>query len=326
LLGIIAFLTTFALFLLAFAVRIKNSRLKIIFTLAFLIIFLLPFYLTVNVLGDFYDHKEIDPENLDYQTESGNQYSHDFNEQARENGNLVYIYIAEDELRQEWNKQSKIKYDDDLNGYPLGSTLIRYLASRGFRKDSVGVSRLTQDDIKLIEDGVTNYKFKNRLFSIYPRIYETVWEIDYYQRTGDPNNKSLAQRIEFAKASILLIKENPWFGIGTGNWVLKYNEIYDKMDTRLAREKRAPSSHNQYLNYMVKFGLTGFIIIMIAIIFPVFYEGHQRNFVFILFLIAMAVGNLGDANLETHMGLSLFTFFYSFFLWNSTKQMKEPLF
>jgi hypothetical protein len=325
LLGIIAFLSTLTLFLIVAAVKIKDFRMKLFFAFAFLFIFLLPVYLTVTVIIDFYDFKNVEPAQVDYITASGNQYSHDFNEQARENGHLVYIYIAEDELRHEWNKQSEIKYDDELNGYPLGSTLIRYLASRGYRKDSVGISRLTPDEIRLIEEGVTNYKFKNRIFSIYPRIYETVWEIDFYLRTGDPNNKSLAQRIEFAKASIFLIKENPWFGIGTGNWVLKYNEAYDKMESRLAYDKRAPS-HNQYLNYMVKFGITGFILIVIAILTPVFYEGHLRNFIFILFLIAMAVGNLGDANLETHMGLSFFTFFYSLLLWNSTNEMKKSIF
>jgi hypothetical protein len=81
---------------------------------------------------------------------SGNLYHHDFEQGLRENGHLVYVYVCEEELRQEWNKRSEIKYDDDLNGYILGSTLIRYLASKGYRKDSVGVSKLTSDDIELI--------------------------------------------------------------------------------------------------------------------------------------------------------------------------------
>src|SRR5690606_36904744 len=119
---------------------------------------------------------------------------------------LVYVYINENELRNEWNKRSSVKYDDDLNGFPLGSTLIRYLASRGYRKDSVGVNKLTVEDIEMIERGVTNYKFKNHILSLYPRIYETIWEIDQYLRTSDPDDKTLAQRIEFAKASFIIIK------------------------------------------------------------------------------------------------------------------------
>jgi O-antigen ligase len=198
------------------------------------------------------------------------------------------------------------------------------MASKGFKKDSLGISLLTDADISLIEKGITNYKFKNSRFSIYPRIYETIWELDYYFKTGDPNNKTLAQRIEFVKASFFLIKRNLFFGIGTGNWVIKYNEAYDEMNSKLLPEKRGPS-HNQYLNYMVKFGVIGFLWIMFALIVPVFLEKQQRNLVLILFLISIAAANFGDANLETHMGLSFFVLFYSLFLWNSTDNMQNSL-
>jgi hypothetical protein len=94
------------------------------------------------------------------------------------------------------------------------------------------------------------------------------------------------------------------------------------MQSKLLPEKRGPS-HNQYLNYMVKFGLIGFFWIMFALIAPVFIEKQQRNVVLILFLVAIAAANLGDSNLETHMGLSFFILFYSLFLWNSTRQMSS---
>ncbi len=196
------------------------------------------------------------------------------------------------------------------------------MTSLGYRKDSAGVSKLTHDDIRLIQEGVTNYKFKNHRFSLYPRIYDTVWDLDYYFRTGDPNGKTLSQRIEYARASLVLIGENLWFGIGTGNWKIKYDEVYDQTESRLSIEKRG-SSHNQYLNYMVKFGVAGFGWIVFAVLFPVFRLGHRRNFIFVLFLISYAFANLGDANMETHMGLSFFSFFYSLFLWNSTAEMKR---
>ncbi|WP_394333217.1 O-antigen ligase family protein [Tangfeifania diversioriginum] len=291
---------------------------------ALLSIVLVPVLYTARVYTDYFDFKDYDPKSVETKTHAGNRYRHNFSEHARENGYLVYVYICQEELRQEWNKHSEIKYGDNLNGYPLSSTLIRYLTSLGYRKDSVGVSRLTPKDIKLIEQGVTNHKFDNRFFSIYPRIYETIWELDNYFRTGNPNNKSLAQRIEYIKASLFIIKENPWFGIGTGNWVNEYNKVYDQMDSKLDDEKRGPS-HNQYLNYMVKFGIIGFLWILFAILYPVFLLGHRRNFIFVCFLIAIAFANLGDANLETHMGLSFFSFFYFLFLWNSTTEMKSSI-
>ena len=324
LLGIIAFLGVLIISIIISVASTKIKKKKVVLVSLFLLAMLLPLIYTGKVIKDFYSFEKIDPAAVGNYTPSGNTYHHNFNHGMRENGYLVYIYVCEEELRQEWNKRNEIKYDDNLNGYMLGTTLIRYLTSLGYRKDSVGMSKLTDIDIQLIQEGVTNYKFRNHAFSIYPRIYETVWELDYYLRTGDPNEKTLAQRIEYVKASLILIKENPLFGIGTGNWVLKYNEVYNRMDTKLSPEKRGPS-HNQYLSYLVKFGIFGFIWNFFAILYPVFKLGHRHNFVFILFLVFYAIANLGDANLESHLGLSFFSFFYSFFLWLSTGEMKKSI-
>lgn len=324
LLGIISFLGTVTIALVLYIMKLRNRQVKYTLVAALLALVIIPAFYTGKVYIDYYDFKDVNPEEVERRTQSGNFYHHDFKENARENGYLVFIYICEEELRKEWNKRSEIKYGDNLNGYPLSSTLIRYLTSLGYRKDSVGINRLSPKDIKLIEQGVTNYKFDNRLFSIYPRIYETIWELDNYFRTDNPNNKSLAQRIEFVKASLLLIKENTWLGIGTGNWVIEYNKVYDRMDSKLDEEKRGPS-HNQYLNYMVKFGIIGFLWILLAVLYPVFHMGHRRNFIFVFFLITIAFANLGDANLETHMGLSFFSFFYFLFLWNSTTEMEKSI-
>jgi hypothetical protein len=325
LLGIFAFMATVSVALLYFLMQLKNRSLKMLVLTVLFLLILVPAIYLYRIIMDFYRVEIVNPDTVEYITPSGNIYQHDFDNKASENGNLIYVYICHDELRQEWNKRSNIKYDDLLGSYPVSITLIRYLTSMGYRKDSAAVANLSDKDIHLINQGVTNYRFKNHFASIYPRIYETIWELDYYFKTGDPNNKSLAQRIEYLKASLILIRQNPVFGIGTGNWVRKYNEVYDSMDTKLHPDKRA-SSHNQYLNYLVKFGMAGLLIIVAALLIPLFRNGHKTNFIFLFFLISIGLANLGDANLESHMGLTFFIFFYSFFLWNSTRQMKglEP--
>lgn len=324
LVGIIALAGTIFIVLIYYAVNGRKSKYKILAIIFFAVLIVFPAIYIGKVLHDYYDFKTVDPETVELVTPSGNYYVHNFELEMRENGHLVHVYISEEELRKEWNKRSDLGYDDDLNGYPLGSTLIRYLTSLGYRKDSVGISKLTEEDIELIERGATNYRFKNHFLSLYPRIYETIWEIDQYMRTSDPNDKSFAQRIEFVKASLHIIRENPLFGIGTGNWVVEYNVAYQDLNSKLLPENRGPS-HNQYINYIVKFGITGLLWIIIAILYPVFKGGHQHNFIFIAFLIFIAIANLGDSNLETHTGLSFFVFFYSLFIWNSTELMKQPV-
>jgi hypothetical protein len=282
-----------------------------------------PVLYVYTVWKDFYDIEKLDPQKVEKYTVAGNPYSFDFNSFEKENGYWVKAYICETELRKEWNKRSRMKYDSlDVNGYSYGSTLIRYLTSKGYRKDSLGVTRLSEEDVKASENGIANYIFVNNRFSIYPRIYETIWELDRYIHAGDPNFQSLSQRIEFIKASFILIKSNPLVGIGTGNWKIKYAEAYKKMNSKLIKENQGPS-HNQYLNYLVKFGVLGFVYIFSMLFLPVFREKHKQNLVFWLFLISISIANFADANFETHMGLSFFCFFYCFFLWHSPQEFKS---
>lgn len=323
LLGLITFFATVSVAFIYGLFSLKQTGKRVALLLLLFVFIAIPVVFVYQVVRDFYHFENLTPETVEHFTPSGNKYLHDFEVGARENGHLVYVYICHDELRKEWNKRSDILYDDLLGDYPLSITLIRYLASMGYRKDSAAISRLSDEDINRIRNGVTNYKFHDHLISVYPRIYETVWELDNYFRTGNPNNKSLAQRIEYIKASLLLIGKKPLFGIGTGNWRIKYNEAYAEMNSSLREDLRA-SSHNQYLNYLVKFGIAGFLYILTAVLIPVFRTNNQRNLIFVFFLVFMGFANFGDSNLESHMGLTFFSFFYSFFLWNSADYMKHP--
>jgi hypothetical protein len=320
--GLFAFFGTAFILLILLITRLKNIKTKIILGFLLILFVLSPIYYVNKVWNDFYNLEKLSPQKTEKFTPLGNPYFFDFLSLEKENGHWVKAYICETEIRNGWNKLSEIKYDSiDANGYAISNTLIRYLTSKGLRKDDSGVSKLSERDVKAIENGIANYIYVDKSFSIYPRIYETIWEFDRYIETGNPNFQSFSQRIEYIKASFQLIKKNFWFGFGTGNWKIKYDEIYQEMNSKLLPENRGPS-HNQYLNYFVKFGFLGFIYIFSMLIIPVFREGHKKNLIFWLFLVSMAIANFGDANFETHMGLSFFCFFYCFFLWNTPKEIR----
>ena len=73
--------------------------------------------------------------------------------------------INDEELDREWNKKSKVYVDGpDKKGNNLRYTLLRYMASKGLRKDSAGIVSLSPQDIANIECGNTNYKRTCTLF------------------------------------------------------------------------------------------------------------------------------------------------------------------
>ena len=324
-LGLFSFYATSLLFVVFALKRINKVKIKRWVIVLTTVCFLLPVVYVGSVIYKFYDIKyDRSSVNVDELTSLGHKYEFDFNRKFKENGYYVYWYICPEELEQAWNSRSSIDYNGiNDKGYSISITLIRYLTSKGLKKDANGVNQLTGRDIKNIEEGIANYIYDTSVFSVYPRVYETIWELDRYLLTGNPNNKSLSQRIEYTKAALFIIKEHFWFGVGTGNSLYEYRETYKKMNSSLD-EKNFRVAHNQYLSYMSKYGMTGFLYIMFILIFVVRKKRQQKNELLLIFFVYMLIANLGDSNWETHIGLSFFLFFFSLFLWNSPESLSYP--
>jgi len=116
-------------------------------------------FLVTDEWKKFHEIKEVDYGKLPYVTKNNNDYYHDKKSRLTENGNLVWIYIQHKEMKKEWNKKSWRPYDSlDYKGNQLCFTLIRYLASKGLTRDSVGVNQLSDEDVKNVENGFANYR------------------------------------------------------------------------------------------------------------------------------------------------------------------------
>ena len=234
-----------------------------------------------------------------------NLYVHNLTSNLYENGNLIWIYICEPELEQSWNARSTIPYNSkDLKGNELHFTLIRFLSSKGLRKDADAVNSLTVEEIKAIERGAPNVNYMN-VSSLRGRLYSTLWEIKEYKKDGDANGHSLAQRFEYWKASIGIIKENLLFGVGTGDIQQSFDEYYVKTNSILKKELRL-RSHNQYLSITVAFGIIGLLWFLITLFYPMLKQKKMFDFLYISFFT--------EDTLETQAGVTFYAFFNSIFL------------
>lgn len=271
-------------------------------------------YLTSSI-SRFYHIETVEPRSLDTTTIRGNRYTHNLNSTDFENGNYTWLYVCDTELEPAWNKRSKYNYrGNDLKGQELRYTLIRYLASKGLRKDSAGVMMLEDKDIRNIEMGMANciYSWK---FSLYPRIYQLLWEIHQYKNGGNPSGHSFTQRMEYLKTAFRIIKKNTWIGTGTGDVAKAFDEQYRKDNSILVPRWRL-RAHNQLVTFLLTFGLTGSVIILVSLVYPVIRERKWNQYYMLLFLITGFLSFLNEDTLETHAGISFFAFFYAFFLYN----------
>ena len=293
--------------------RQKRPGLKMLLAAVMIVVAACATFYVNRVVREYYTVNPIDKTRLDSLTSSGNPYVHNRTSDLTENGNYLYIYCQFGEIREAWNKRSRISYDSaSLSGVKIEHTLIRYLTSKNLRKDADGVNALRDDEILAVERGVPNYLFLES-FSMRPRIYELLRGYDMYKRNGDPTGYTLMQRIEFWKASVGIIGENWLTGVGTGDMNEAFQQEYVKMNSKLPPDQRW-RSHNQFLSIFVGFGLFGFLWFLLALFYPAFKLRGFTDYFFLVFMIIGTLSMMTEDTLESQMGVTFFSFFYCFLL------------
>ncbi|MCF8369800.1 MAG: O-antigen ligase family protein [Bacteroidales bacterium] len=263
------------------------------------------------VAGEYFTpHKESVREEY---TIKGNAYVHDTINQPVENGNYIWTYVCEKELKESWNKVSGLPYDGkDEKNQILKHTLIRYLNSKNLKKDAEGIAQLSPKDIRNIEMGTANFYYTKKL-SFKSRLYKLFWEYQLSQRANNPEGHSVLQRVEYWKAAAHIIQENFIIGVGTGDINQEFMTYYEKTDSQLSQDNRR-RAHNQYLAIFVSFGIIGLAWFIVSLIFPAILIQQFSNYYYLVFWIIIVLSMFMEDTLETQMGVTLYAFLNAFFL------------
>ncbi len=316
--GIVIFIIINFIILLyfIFAIKQKVIKLSVLFSIFFFSVVISIYILKVII--NYYNTQVPDFSKLEAVTPRGNQYLHDTLNPVVEGGNYIWFYICETELKSEWEKRSLIKYDSlDRKSYPIKYTLIRYLNSKGLRKDKDGVDALSIQDIENIEDGIANYRELDK-FDLAYRVDVFIWQIDNYIKTSDPSGHSITQRFEYWKIGLQIISNNFLLGVGVGDVKKEFIEAYQKSGSKLDKQyqKRA---HNQYLTFFITLGLLGFVLIIFSLSYPLIRNKKYRDFLANIFFIIILLSMLNEDTLETQLGVSFFVLFYSLLILQNRK-------
>jgi len=312
--AIVCFITCFI-----YTAKIKVMPLRKVILIALICFPAIPAIFLIQSVDKFYDIEKIDIAKLETLTKKGNPYNQNITNGYVENGRYVELNMCIVELREEWNNVSKVDFDTlDSKGNYVKHTLMRYLTSKGLKKDAEGVNALTTNDIQAIESGIANYLYLQE-FNLYAQIYPVLWQIDVYRKSGNPSGHSVTQRFEYYKVAFAIIKDNFWFGVGTGDVQAAFNAQYDKMNSPLTKERRL-RAHNQFITFLLTFGIIGFTAILLFWIFTIYNERKNINYLFVMFIILAYLSMLNEDTLETQAGVTFFAYFFFLFLSFDTKK------
>ncbi len=322
--GIVILVAISTIILIRWTFLLKEPVLKfsIVVGLAFSLLFSITYL--AHTVDKFFTRNYIDFKTLSKKTANGNEYTHDTTSRQYENGYLVWINICYPELKRGWERESKYPINGpNKDGQNVELTLIRYLASKGLSKDSVGLSKIDSVDVKLIENSVASVIYREHKVGIYPRLYQILSEIDSYATRGVISGSTVMQRYVYLKASWQIIKKNILFGVGTGDGKNTLMKDYQKSGLDL-EQKYWFISHNQYLTVWIASGLIGLVMFLAGLLFPFFYEKRGRFFLCFIFLLLILLSMLSEDTFETHIGVSFAALFYSIFFFGYNFFQDKP--
>ena len=162
---------------------------------------------------------------------------------------------------------------------------------------------------------VSMYKFTD---SVRTRINEIPAEIENYRNGENVSGQSISQRFVYWAISLELIKENPVLGVGTGDTDFAFKNYYATHQVKLEKKFQF-TSHMQYLNITISFGLIGLIIFFVSVLYPPFLLNRYSDYLMISFLITLFISMLTEDTLETQAGITFFAFYNSLLLFAKPK-------
>lgn len=311
--GILVFGIASLLLMSFYGFKVTKLKFKAILLLFPLLIVAASAWYINKTIHEFYSHYHTLEEKR--YSPYGEIYYHDLKNDDKENGYYVYRNIAKAELEYAWNKVSKIHFrGKDLKGQPIETTLIRFITSKGEYKNQKAVMALTPQEIKAIENGVSNCN-SLKMNAFEKRIYSTIWEFDNYSRGRDYNGHSAVMRWVYWKTAFQIFKENKILGVGTGDIQDAFNQQYKKKNSILT-EKFRLRAHNQFITAFVTYGLLGGFLFMIFLCYPFLSLNLKNHFLYLAFFLVMLISMFTEDTLDTQVGITLFVFFNSILIFN----------
>ena len=299
-------LLLFSLFV--FTYRSFGRRAFILTGGAFVVVIILASIYTLNVYHAYFSPVEKISELKDT-TVNGNEYLHRKSLRIVENGHYLYMNVCEPELIEAWNSRSDLKIDSEGKNKNIRNCLGRYLTSKGYTKDSLGVMQLSEQDVKNIEAGYPSEVYIHKT-GLPLRLHSFLFAYHVYSQTGYATGYSFFQRLVYWQAALEVIKDHTFFGVGTGDVKDAFQKVYERADYNLD-EQYWLRAHNQFLTFFVSFGVFGMAYFIFF--FAETFRHNRRSYLGLAVTLLAILSCITEDTLETQAGVAFFGFFIALF-------------
>jgi len=182
--------------------------------------------------------------------------------------------------------------------------------------------------VKFIIVGTVTISMAVALFVGFSKIYPNVWQkfttvtfahIDKVGKLDEIENpqievyNSLVTRLSIWKSSWQVAKENLPFGVGASDGKAALFEYYKSSGQKFLFEYKFPV-HNQYLDFLIKFGFLGTITVLLFMGSILYIGLKTKNPITIFFFILFATSNLTDDYMIRFEGIAFSAFWLSIFV------------
>lgn len=216
-----------------------------------------------------------------------------------ENGSYIYRDVDSLSIAAGWHQVAA----DSLaamtdNGYSVYSTLVRYLNATHRSKDSLGVVSLSADDVAAVNRGVANPVYL-RHPSVRKMVYMMLFEYESY-RYGGVRDFSMLERMALWRNAWHVFCQHPWLGVGTGDVMSACQQRLEADGVTQVDSTKSP--HNQYLIFLVAFGLVGMVLIVFFFVRAVATTAALRTPLAWAYLLIVLLSFVSENTLGTLAG------------------------
>ncbi len=139
-----------------------------------------------------------------------------------------------------------------------------------------------------------------------------IYDYNQYGTSSPIATWEKTNRVHIWKSGLELVKDNLFFGVGTGDIKQELNNrfIQDKQEYLAAKDT---NSHNQILDYLIKYGIVGSLIIALSFMGYFKKAWNDHNQLFMMFLVLCCLCMLTENILNRQYGIVFFFYINSLF-------------